>query len=118
MPHRSPGRGDRPAPGRGRGGRSDREVGEQGSEIRHEGSGGSVSVHIREQGGPEGTDIRPGDLSRRPRAGEIGRSDPLPRVQASLPGRDRKSAVKGKSVSVRVGLGGRRLLKKKTRNTK
>src|SRR3546814_19932596 len=32
--------------------------------------------------------------------------------------KDRKSVVSGKSVSVRVALGGRRLIKKKTRNQK
>src|SRR3546814_18051554 len=32
------------------------------------------------------------------------------------PGQDRKSVVSGKSVSVRVDLGGRRLLKKKIKN--
>src|SRR3546814_11838614 len=33
-----------------------------------------------------------------------------------LPGLDRKSVVSGKSVSVRVDLGGRRIIKKKKRN--
>src|SRR3546814_12612704 len=35
-----------------------------------------------------------------------------------LPGRDRKSVVSGKSVSVRVALGGRRIIKKKKKKTK
>src|SRR3546814_14407674 len=36
----------------------------------------------------------------------------------ALPAEDRKSVVSGKSVSVRVDLGGRRILKKKTRKSK
>src|SRR3546814_21025298 len=36
---------------------------------------------------------------------------------AELLGRDRKRVVEGKSVSVRVDIGGRRLIKKKTYNT-
>src|SRR3546814_13094296 len=37
----------------------------------------------------------------------------LPRVDGQAPDLDRKSVVEGKSVSVRVDLGGRRIIKKK-----
>src|SRR3546814_12715296 len=40
-----------------------------------------------------------------------------PRFQPATQ-QDRKSVVEGKSVSVRVDLGGRRIIKKKTQNTK
>src|SRR3546814_16945216 len=38
--------------------------------------------------------------------------------KAQASGRDRKSVVKGKSVSVRVDLGGRRIIQKKTKKNK
>src|SRR3546814_11709730 len=39
------------------------------------------------------------------------------KASAKIQGLDRKSVVKGKSVSVRVDLGGRRLIKKKRQST-
>src|SRR3546814_17435327 len=49
---------------------------------------------------------------RRPCAGQLSRADgPQPRRLVQ----DRKSVVEGKSVSVRVDLGGRRIIKKKTK---
>src|SRR3546814_17239955 len=44
-------------------------------------------------------------------------STEIPVVVASEPGPDRKSVVKGKSVSVRVDLGGRRIIQKKNTKT-
>src|SRR3546814_18521149 len=54
-------------------------------------------------------------VARKP--GEVVRHDVAP---AASPGpiADRKSVVTGKSVSVRVDLGGRRIIKKKTRKIK
>src|SRR3546814_13799426 len=40
-----------------------------------------------------------------------------PRAAAAVAGQDRKSVVEGKSVSVRVDLGGRRIIKKKTKTS-
>src|SRR3546814_21155280 len=48
------------------------------------------------------------DQPSRPARGRAGRPAPTPRRAA-----DRKSVVEGKSVSVRVDLGGRRIIKKK-----
>src|SRR3546814_19889172 len=42
-----------------------------------------------------------------------GPANPLPAAVQSAPAADRKSVVSGKRVSVRVDLGGRRILKKK-----
>src|SRR3546814_15143199 len=46
----------------------------------------------------------------------IGKSTIRPDGSDKVTGRDRKSVVEGKSVSVRVDLGGRRTLKKKKKN--
>src|SRR3546814_20533831 len=50
---------------------------------------------------------------RQPRQPDRGRARRERRREARLPGADRKSVVCGKSVSVRVDLGGARQLKKK-----
>src|SRR3546814_13199834 len=52
--------------------------------------------------------------SRRSRTYHGVRTDP--KRQGGRPGRDRKSVVEGKSVSVRVDLGGRRNIKKKKKS--
>src|SRR3546814_7101248 len=44
-----------------------------------------------------------------------GEGEPLPGSPRDPVGQDRKSVVQGKSVSVRVDLGGRRIIKKKTK---
>src|SRR3546814_18569809 len=44
-------------------------------------------------------------------------SSAISKAGAAFSSRDRKSVVKGKSVSVRVDLGGRRIIKKKTRRS-
>src|SRR3546814_18224584 len=53
----------------------------------------------------------PSEAPRRTRMGETSQS-------ASVSGEDRKSVVSGKSVSVRVDLGGRRIIKKKNQKSK
>src|SRR3546814_12043397 len=69
------------------------------------------------QAGGDGAEARAGRVDRRARGtGEAGRKPGTPAHPAEArPGRaaDRKSVVEGKSVSVRVDLGGRRILKKK-----
>src|SRR3546814_19117923 len=52
---------------------------------------------------------------RRQRAGLVPDAAKLVSVRRQGGGEERKSVVEGKSVSVRVGLGGRRIIKKTTR---
>src|SRR3546814_15736583 len=84
----------------------------------------SSDLQFPELGIRAGADPEFGELARvrdthlRARGGDIGVSDaPVAVVHERLPGqrpppRDRKSVVEGKSVSVRVDLGGRRHIKK------
>src|SRR3546814_13534024 len=58
---------------------------------------------------------RAGGLQARPRDGRLTDRDGKP-IRAGLTG-DRKSVVEGKSVSVRVDLGGRRIIQKKNKKT-
>src|SRR3546814_15830512 len=63
------------------------------------------------------SDVCSSDLGRGGvvRAGDMACSSASPRRRAvRAPSADRKSVVQGKSVSVRVELGGRRIIKKKT----
>src|SRR3546814_15559848 len=57
---------------------------------------------------------RPDQRAQVPHGGMV--ADPQ-RDGVVYPGEDRKSVVSGKSVSVRVDLGGRRIIKKKKRST-
>src|SRR3546814_16191757 len=54
--------------------------------------------------------------NRRGPGDDVGRADPSDRARFET--RDRKSVVYGKSVSVRVDLGGRRIINKKNHTTK
>src|SRR3546814_15016992 len=66
------------------------------------------------------SDVCSSDLRRHRVAGHghrIGARWSRNRVRPLRPRADRKSVVKGKSVSVRVDLGGRRLIKKKTKHS-
>src|SRR3546814_16012559 len=76
-----------------------------GDQIDHAGDAGDPAADRTHAGKPEAS--APPEFVKRPQVGEIRRH------QA-----DRKSVVKGKSVSVSVDLVGRRVLKKKIKYTK
>src|SRR3546814_10508590 len=67
---------------------------------------GSVEFSVREESDDQGH-----------RQLERNRGDSIRPVNTGDNGRDRKSVVEGKSVSVRVDLGGRRIIKKKTKSS-
>src|SRR3546814_14959112 len=71
-------------------------------------------TRLRKAAAPRRYHCRP-PCPQRPRRGAGDTGNGWPRWQGSLfdPDRDRKSVVEGKSVSVRVDLGGRRIIKKK-----
>src|SRR3546814_10972498 len=90
------------------------------TEAAHAGDGGTSRQHRGAGNGTGGTDGRAGAKLRR--AGDEAGGDARTADAATdQRERERKSVVEGKSVSVRVDIGGRRLIKKKkdiTHNTR